>query len=79
MKLFRLTGIKSPGRVDIYMVGQIDLEIISDEMAEKLWLNGCKFLTPTDEGRKKFFPDQVEIKVEPIPTARKTTRKNSEK
>ena len=66
MKRFKLIGIASPGRVNLMEVGTIELENISDEMAEKLYKDGCPYLEPTPEGRVHLFPDEKPILVEPL-------------
>lgn len=78
MELFQLKGIKSPGKVDVYKHGQVELENISDEFAEELWRAGCPFLGLTEKGIQKFFPERTAINVAPIkiPTV---TKKNNKK
>jgi len=71
MKLFRLKGIQSPGRVDLKGHGEIALETISDKLAEKLWKEGIPYLELTDKGRKKFYPEQKPIKVNKIDKSEK--------
>jgi len=77
MELFELKGIKSPGKVDLYKHGQVELETITDEFAEQLWKDGCPFLGLTEKGMQKFFPERTSIDVTPIkiPIATKKTNK----
>jgi hypothetical protein len=43
---FRLKGIQSPGRVDIYKRGIVILENLSDTEAQKIYEEGCPYLEP---------------------------------
>ncbi len=63
MKLFRLTGIDYPGRVNLYKRGTIELADISDELAMILYKEGLPYLEPTPEGRKVIFPGEKTIEV----------------
>jgi hypothetical protein len=63
MKLFRLTGIQYPGRVNLYKRGTVELADISDELAMVLYKEGIPYLEPTPEGRKILFPDEKTIEV----------------
>lgn len=73
MQLFKVIGLKPPYRVEIFEIGTVELDTITDELAEQLWRDGCPFLTPNDEGRAKFFPGQKPITVEKLNT---TTQKS---
>lgn len=66
MEKFRLKGIDYPGLVDIYKRGQVRLGDISDELAEKLWREGCPYLEPTPEGRTVLYPGEQPIKVKSL-------------
>lgn len=74
-KLFYLNGIKSPGRVNLKDLGDVNLEDISDEMALKLFNEGCPFLVPSPEGFKVLYPDLKVISVEKLAPKKKRTRK----
>lgn len=79
MTLFDIIGIQAPYRVDIYKVGTVCLDTITDELAEKIWREGCPYLTPNEAGRKKFYPGQKPITVEKlnIGSNKKTKTKNT--
>lgn len=66
MKLFKLKGLQSPGRVNLLKIGTVELENISDAMAEQLYKDGCRYLEPTPEGRKHLFPNEKPILVEKL-------------
>ena len=66
MKLFKLNGLVSPGRVNLLKYGTVCLENISDQLAEQIWKDGCPYLELTAEGRAKFFPDEAPIEVKAV-------------
>ncbi len=49
MERFRLKGIVYPGRVNLPGVGTVELALLPDEQAEKLWQEGCPYLELFDE------------------------------
>jgi len=69
-KLFKLKGIKSPGRVDVYRHGLIILSEIDDSKAMQLYREGILYLEPTPEGRKKLFPGEKPIETSKINTGK---------
>jgi hypothetical protein len=68
MQNFRLKGIAHPGRVNLFRIGTVELANISDELAEKIWREGCQYLEPTPEYNRILFPDRIPIEVKPIIT-----------
>lgn len=60
---FILVGLKSPGRVNLPVFGTVELENISDDLAERIFKQGCRYLQPTAEYRKKLYPDEKPITV----------------
>lgn len=73
MLLFKVIGLKPPYRVDIYQIGTVNLDTITDELAEELWRDGNPFLALTEEGRAKFYPEQKPITVEKLNTKKGTS------
>lgn len=67
MRNFQLVGMRSPGRINLPGFGTVELENISDELAERIWLSGCRYLIPTPEYRKKLYPDEKPISIHPLP------------
>jgi len=65
-KLFRLKGIKEPGRVDVYKHGLVVLSEVDDKKAMQLYKEGVPYLEPTSEGRKKLFPGEKPIDISKI-------------
>lgn len=61
---FKLVGLLSPGRVNLLDFGTVELENISDELAEKIYNSGCPYLQPTPEYFHKLYPNiqPIEIK-----------------
>ena len=57
-----------PGRVNLLKIGTVELANITDELAEKIWRNGCRYLEPTPEYYRILFPDKIAIEVKPIIT-----------
>lgn len=57
MKKFELTGITSPGRINLPAYGTIDLEKIDDSLAEKLFRDGVPFIRPKLAAFKELNPD----------------------
>lgn len=77
-KLFFLNGIKSPGRVNLRGLGDVNLEDLTDEQAMKLYKENCPFLVPSPEGFKLLYPEAKPIEVTAIPTkpaSRKSSRR----
>lgn len=66
MKNFILVGMKSPGRINLQEFGTVELETISDALAEKIWRSGCRYLQPTSEYRKILFPEEKPIQITPL-------------
>ena len=61
-KNFQRYGINAPGRINTKIGGrfrEVVLDDLSDEQLEELYNNGCKYVEPTPEGRKKLFPENV--------------------
>jgi hypothetical protein len=68
-KLFQRKGIEAPGHVNLKLDGvfqEVYLDNLSDEKLEQLYLNKCRFVEPTPEGRKKLFPEEKPIEVKKI-------------
>lgn len=78
MQLFDIVGIKAPYRVEVYKVGTIELDTITDELAEELWKEGFPYLTPNEAGRKKFYPGQKPITVEKLNTKKEQKKHSSQ-
>jgi len=55
MTYFTVRGIVPPGRIHHPVYGQVELFNISDDLAEKLWKEKCRFIQLSDEGRIKFL------------------------
>lgn len=66
-ELFKLNGIVSPGRIEIFGHGTICLEYASDEVLKELHAKGCKFIAPTEKGLKELYPDKKCIEIQKTP------------
>jgi hypothetical protein len=78
-KLFYLSGIKSPGRVNIKNKGDINLEDLTDQEAIELYKTGCPFLVPSPEGFKKLYPDKKPISVNNLQPVKKRSNRKTNK
>ena len=66
MKNFKLVGMKSPGRVNLLGFGTVELENVSDQLAENIYLSGCRYLQPTAEYFPVIHPDVKPIEIRPL-------------
>ncbi|MBK6967069.1 MAG: hypothetical protein IPH20_24985 [Bacteroidales bacterium] len=77
-RLFVLTGIQSPGKVNLRTHGTVNLEDISDELAIELFKAGCPFLYPTKEYFAVLYPDGFPICVSELKESKITVINKSE-
>ncbi len=64
IKYFEITGIKPPGKVNIFKMGTIKLHEASDELLLKIHNSGkCPNVKLTAAGFKKYFPKKNPIQV----------------
>jgi hypothetical protein len=77
-RLFVLTGIQSPGKVNLRRHGTVNLEEISDELAIELFKAGCPFLYPTKEYFAVLYPDGFPICVSDLEDSSITVISKSE-
>lgn len=74
-ELFKLHGIESPGRIEVFGHGTICLAEAQDEVLIELYKKGSKFIQPTEKGLKELFPDRKIIECNPTPFADKVEKK----
>jgi len=74
-ELFKLNGICSPGRVEVFGHGTICLEDASDEVLKDLHAKGCKFVALTEKGLKELYPLKKCIEINPTPFVAKPEEK----
>lgn len=68
-KLFERYGINAPGKINTLLDGHfqtVRLDDLTDEKLQQLYENGCKYVQPTEYGRKKLFPNEKAIEVSPV-------------
>ena len=68
-KLFQLIGIDSPGRIEMYGFGRVNLSEASDETLQAMYAKGCHFIVPTELGRKQLYPDMPTLEINSTPFA----------
>lgn len=73
--LFKLNGICSPGRIEVFGHGTICLEDANDEVLKELHAKGCKFIAPTEKGLKELYPLKKCIEIQNTPFVAKTEEK----
>jgi hypothetical protein len=78
-ELFKLNGIGSPGRIEIFGHGTICLEDATDDVLKALHEKGCKFIVPTEKGLKELYPDRKVIEISETPFVVKPTPKEPSK
>jgi hypothetical protein len=67
MGKYVLNGISSPGRVDIFGMGVVELEKLPESVQEKLYKSGCRYLAPVPEEMLKQNPGMKKIDVKASP------------
>lgn len=77
MKKYRLKGISSPGTVDLFKIGKVNLEDLPEEKLDELYKNGCPFLELSPEAREAANPNEPEIKTAEVPKKPKQTNKRT--
>lgn len=73
-KIFERYGINAPGRINLKLDGRFQtvvLDELSDEKLQQLYDAGCKYVRPTESGRKKLYPDEKPISTKPLKFNRK--------
>jgi hypothetical protein len=74
MAKFQLVGIESPGRVDIFKMGVVELENLPENLQEKLYKDGCPYLQPTPEETLAMNPGAKKISQAPTPRSKRTRK-----
>lgn len=64
IKYFEITGIKPPGKVNIFRIGTVKLHEANDDLLLKIYNSGnCHFVKLTAAGYKKYMPKKKTIQV----------------
>lgn len=69
---FKRKGIKAPGRVNVKLAGrfsEVCLDHLQDSQLKELYESGFPYVEPTEEGRKKFYPEAKEISIKVVSSA----------
>jgi hypothetical protein len=77
--LFILVGIQSPGRVNLFHFGTVNLSELDDDTLLRIFRSGrCPYLKPTEAGLKVLYPEQkpITIKANPVVETRFITSQN---